>query len=51
LDGWGGFTDPLPYLYMTELETPEIQQGAENLLTDEESLPPMLVERPNMRRP
>jgi murein DD-endopeptidase MepM/ murein hydrolase activator NlpD len=51
LDGWGGFTDPLPYLYMPELQTPELEQGAENPVTDEESLPPMLAERPAMRRP
>jgi murein DD-endopeptidase MepM/ murein hydrolase activator NlpD len=50
-DGWGGFTDPLPYLYVSELEAPELQQGAEEPLVDEASLPPMLVERPDMRRP
>ena len=45
-DGWGGFSDPLPYLVAADVSTDE--SG------DEESpaaIPPMLVERPGVRRP
>ena len=46
-DGWGGFTDPLPYLVAAEVSTGET--GA-----DEDApapIPPLLIERPGMRRP
>lgn len=47
-DGWGGFADPLPYLYAGELALPEPdgEAGAE-----EGALPPMLRERAGQRRP
>jgi murein DD-endopeptidase MepM/ murein hydrolase activator NlpD len=50
-DGWGGFSDPLPYLYAPNLETVPLDPNVERLAIDEESLPPILVERPNLRRP
>lgn len=47
-DGWGGFTDPLPYLYNGEIVKPEeIEPDDPNPA----QLPPILVERPGMRRP
>lgn len=50
-DGWGGFSDPLAFLYL-----PEPIAGTETIVADDwpaapEDLPPMLVERPNTRRP
>ena len=50
-DGWGGFSDPLAYLYL-----PEPLPNAEMTDTDQwpaqpEDLPPMLIEHPGMRRP
>lgn len=50
-DGWGGFSDPLPYLYAPNLETAPLDPNAESMIGAEESLPPMLVETPNSRRP
>lgn len=47
-DGWGGFTDPLPFLYVnavTKLEDSEPEESASG------PFPPMLVERPGVRRP
>jgi murein DD-endopeptidase MepM/ murein hydrolase activator NlpD len=50
-DGWGGFSDPLAFLYL-----PEQSAGSENGPADDwparlDDLPPMLVERPGGRRP
>lgn len=53
-DGWGGFSDPLAFLYL-----PEPIAGAENgppveidgWAAQPEDLPPVLVERPGVRRP
>lgn len=47
-DGWGGFADPLPYLYGGELALPEpnAEPGP-----GEAGLPPMLSERAGQRRP
>lgn len=55
-DGWGGFCDPLPYLYAPQLETTQlessvIESNADRLKSVEETLPPMLEELPNSRRP
>jgi murein DD-endopeptidase MepM/ murein hydrolase activator NlpD len=50
-DGWGGFSDPLPYLYAPTLETVAPDPNVERFVTDEDALPPMLIERPNVRRP
>lgn len=51
-DGWGGYNDPVPYLYTTELAQPDTAAGGE-LSAEEgsEALPPMVEERPGMRRP
>ena len=45
-DGWGGFSDPLPYLVSAEVITAET--GADE---DALAIPPMLMERPGLRRP
>lgn len=50
-DGWGGFTDPLPFLYAPQLETTPPEPGVERLNNLEEAIPPMLEETPNSRRP
>ena len=47
-DGWGGFTDPLPFLSNTDLDLPD------DYLADEPNPfapPAMAVERAGMRRP
>lgn len=47
-DGWGGFSDPLPFLSSVDL------QPADEMFATEESLfhpPPMANERSGMRRP
>lgn len=50
-DGWGGFADPLPYLYAPQLEATPLDPNVEQEFIDEETLPPVFVERPNSRRP
>ena len=50
-DGWGGYSDPTPYLYVTELK-----RLAENDIQDDSSneqkiIPLMRMEKPGMRRP
>lgn len=50
-DGWGGFSDPTPFLYVVEL-LPAI--GADDLDSAAQPvtpLPPMVVESKNLRRP
>jgi murein DD-endopeptidase MepM/ murein hydrolase activator NlpD len=50
-DGWGGFSDPLAFLYLPEpLSSAEIAE-LNGLPAQTGELPPMLVERPGMRRP
>jgi len=46
-DGWGGFSDPLPFLYVSEVTKPEENDPEEG---SSDLLPPMLVERPGVRR-
>jgi murein DD-endopeptidase MepM/ murein hydrolase activator NlpD len=46
-DGWGGFSDPLPYLYVSEIIKSEEIEPDENKAAQ---LPPLLIERPGMRR-
>ncbi len=50
-DGWGGFSDPLPYLYAPQLETTPREPSADQFDSTEEAIPPMLIEAPNSRRP
>lgn len=51
LDGWGGFSDPLPYLYMSEPinSVPDPSENSEH--PQPAAFPPMLQERPGIRRP
>lgn len=51
LDGWGGFSDPLPYLYMSESITVAADSAENTDLPQPISLPPVLQERPGIRRP
>lgn len=48
-DGWGGFSDPLPFLYVVEMPTDDA--GADAVEERLELLPPMVLEKPGMRRP
>jgi len=49
-DGWGGFSDPTPYLYVTELTLlPEAEDNQANF--PEGSFAPMTTEKPGARRP
>lgn len=45
-DGWGGFSDPTPFLYVAELVQPDEETEASAV-----RLPELLVEPPNARRP
>ncbi len=47
-DGWGGFTDPLPYLSGADLLLPEDEEEGS---TPAFPPPPMVNETPGMRRP
>lgn len=51
LDGWGGFADPLPYLYVAEPLTEVATRTAIDAQPEQANLPPMLQERPGIRRP
>jgi murein DD-endopeptidase MepM/ murein hydrolase activator NlpD len=46
-DGWGGFTDPLPFLNPSNILLGEQEEGEEGGFTPH----PMAIERPGMRRP
>jgi murein DD-endopeptidase MepM/ murein hydrolase activator NlpD len=50
-DGWGGFSDPLPYLYAPRLELLPLDAPDERPAADADLLPPVLMERPGIRRP
>ncbi len=47
-DGWGGFTDPLPYLSTNDIELPDVEGSK---LPDQPQEQTIAPERPNMRRP
>lgn len=46
-DGWGGFTDPLPFLNPSNIVLGEGEEGENSSFTPH----PMAVEKPGMRRP
>lgn len=50
-DGWGGFSDPTPFLYVVELmpasDVTELDDGNKT----EQALPPMVLESKGLRRP
>lgn len=53
-DGWGGFSDPTPFLYVIELMAQEedvAMVAVNDAARFPPSLPPMLAEHPGMRRP
>lgn len=50
-DGWGGFSDPLAYLYLPEQIASADMAEAGDWRVRHDELPPMLVERPGIRRP
>lgn len=53
-DGWGGFSDPTPFLYVIafmEKEEDATLAQANDGIPFPPSLPPMLAEYPGMRRP
>lgn len=47
-DGWGGFTDPLPYLSASDFERPDVEDPEPPDQPPDQTIAP---ERPNMRRP
>lgn len=51
LDGWGGFADPLPYLYMPEPFLPLPADAENGIAAEVTGLPAMLQERSGIRRP
>jgi murein DD-endopeptidase MepM/ murein hydrolase activator NlpD len=50
-DGWGGFSDPLPYLYAPNLEITPLDPNVDPLNNRDDIIPPMLEETPDRRRP
>lgn len=50
-DGWGGFSDPMAFLYLPESSVTPDTLTPDDWPTPSEHLPPMLVERPGSRRP
>ena len=53
-DGWGGFSDPLPFLNPSNILLPDQNQEGPNQEGDAEPIfspHPMAVERPGLRRP
>lgn len=51
-DGWGGFSDPLAFLHLPESPVTEPPAtDTDHRQAPPEDLPPMLMERPGMRRP
>ncbi|MEZ4658360.1 MAG: M23 family metallopeptidase [Caldilineaceae bacterium] len=51
LDGWGGFTNPLPFLYMDILRFVENRNALGQIQEDAAKPMPLLVEDITMRRP
>lgn len=50
-DGWGGFSDPTPFLYVAELLPVAGNDEPDAAAQPEASLPPMVVETKHLRRP
>lgn len=50
-DGWGGFHDPTPFLYVTELKRTSENGETENDVEISQDIPTMLLEKTGMRRP
>ena len=50
-DGWGGFSDPLAFLYWPDQGGSLDVVAADDWPAHPDDLPPMLVERPGQRRP
>jgi murein DD-endopeptidase MepM/ murein hydrolase activator NlpD len=52
-DGWGGFSDPLPYLSSTDLWLPDDtgDEGAAPVVVSPTPPPPLAQEKSGMRRP
>jgi len=50
-DGWGGFSDPTPFLYVVELLPSADVDDLDAAAQPATPLPPMVVESKNLRRP
>lgn len=50
-DGWGGFSDPTPFLYVVELLPAIDADNLDSVGQSDTPLPPMVVESKNLRRP
>lgn len=50
-DGWGGFCDPLAFLHLSEQGASFEASEVGDWLPQSIDLPPVLMERPNQRRP
>jgi len=50
-DGWGGFSDPTPFLYGTDLLTVDAENDGQAEQAHSHFLPPMIEESPGLRRP
>lgn len=50
-DGWGGFSDPTPFLYVVELKRFEENDELDSEVEMLPNIPPMLLEKKGMRRP
>lgn len=51
LDGWGGFSDPMAFLYLPDLPATPDTAMTPDWEAPPDDLPPVLVERPGLRRP
>jgi murein DD-endopeptidase MepM/ murein hydrolase activator NlpD len=50
-DGWGGFSDPTPFLYVAELTSTVESAEFDDADKTEKTMPPMAVESKSLRRP
>lgn len=50
-DGWGGFSDPTPFLYVVELKRFEENDELKSEEETPQKIPTMLMEKTGMRRP
>ncbi len=48
-DGWGGFADPTPFLYVVELR--RLSENADDLVDEQMTIPALQHEKTGMRRP